>query len=581
MTSSLTSTQTGSPAAAMPGEVGGVSSRARRFPIWIAIAIVGVLVVTSGVWAAKAWRQSVNRVGLVESFEINPRSFSVVLREKGELKAAQSTEIVCRVEGRSTIISLIPEGTAVQKGDLLVELASNEIDDRIKQDQLKESNAITAFEAAKTELEIQKDKNDSDIRKAKLEIELNQLALDKYVKGDWLQTIKDADIAIQQAEINLQRETEDYEAAQKLYKRNFITKTEFWDDEFNHTRAGWDLEKAKQAKSVLEAYTHVADLRRRESDLEEATKEFGRVEKNASAEALKKTRWAEGKETELGLIRDQLAKLRRQKEKSRITAPTQGFVVYYSGGGRHFMSSDTQIREGATVYERQIIMTLPDTTEMLVIVRVHEAKTDKLKLGQRANVHIEGIPNQEFSGTVTKIAVVADTQNRWLNPDLKEYETEITLDHTEIPLKPGVTAHAQILVETVTDKLAVPVQAVYSKTGRRYVFKTGGDSVEPLEVELGAIGSEWAEITKGANAGNRILLAFGDEHKRLIPDLPMAGAGQRTSSKRPQMGARSRGDSKRPTHATDQDKAKSKRPPNAKYGKRPTGTKAATRRSTP
>ena len=36
--------------------------------------------------------------------------------------------------------------------------------------------------------------------------------------------------------------------------------------------------------------------------------------------------------------------------------------------------------------------------------------------------------SEVLTGSVTKIAAVADTQNRWLNPDLKEYETEITLD---------------------------------------------------------------------------------------------------------------------------------------------------------
>ena len=214
------------------------------------------------------------------------------------------------------------------------------------------------------------------------------------------------------------------------------------------------------------------------------------------------------------------------------------------------MSSDTQIREGATVHERQIIMTLPDTTEMLVMVRVHEAKTDKLKLGQRASIRIEGIPNQEFLGTVTKIAVVADTQNRWLNPDLKEYETEITLDHTETPLKPGVTAHAEILVQTVTDILAVPVQAVYSKTGRRYLFDVSTDSVQPLEIELGAIGSEWAEITKGAVAGKRILLAFSDEHKRLIPDSPMVARKGPRSMKSRKSGAVSSSKANKQRHRT-------------------------------
>jgi HlyD family secretion protein len=430
------------------------------------------------------------------------------------------------VEGRSTIISLIPEGTAVQKGDLLVELASADIEDRIRQEELKESNAITEYEAAKTDLDIQREKNASDVRKANLEIELKTLELRKYQEGEWAQKLKDADIAIEQAQMTLERREQDYSASKELFAKNYTTQTEHEEAEFNFRKAQWDLEKARMAKDVLQQYTHVADLKQRESDLHEATQEFERVKKNAEAEETRKLRNTEGKGKELGLIRDQLAKLRTQKEKCKIYAPTQGFVVYYSGGGgRRWMMEDQQIKEGAEVFERQILMQLPDTSVMNAVVRVHEAKTDKLREGQSATVTVEGIPGRQFTGKVTKIAVLADSQSSWLNPDLKEYETEITLDPTEVALKPGVTAHAEILVETVTDELAIPIQSVYAKGGQRYVFRADGSEVKHAPVELGNIGTEWAEVVSGLSEGDSILLAFGEDLKRRIPDVGNGESG--------------------------------------------------------
>ncbi len=524
MTRTLTAPSTGSQtvAAAPPTQADARRSRAgSRNPLrWLAVVVPIVLLLGVTALVTASWRRAASELAGVNKFTVDPRSFSVVLNEKGELKAAKATEIVCEVEGRSTIISLIAEGTAVKEGDLLVELASDQIEDRIQQDELKEANAITEYEAAKTELEIQRDKNASDIRKANLAIELRQLELDRYEKGDWVATLKDHGIDIDQARIKLERRAEDFDAAKKLWERGFITKPQFDEDEFSYQRAQWDLEKAIRAKEILVAYSHVADLRERQSDLEEASKEYDRKVKNAEAEEVKKTRRLEGKKKALELIQSQLAKRRRQREKCRITAPTQGFVVFYSRGGRHFYSSENQIREGATVRERQVLLTLPDTSEMQVVVRIHEAKTDRLHLGQQVRVRVEGLPEEVFTGTVTKIAVVADTQNRWLNPDLKEYETEITLDPTELPLKPGVTAHAEILVGTVENKLAVPVQTIYSKAGSRYVFQANGRTIVPTPIQLGAIGIEWAEVTDGLSGGERILLAFSDEHKRLVPDLP-------------------------------------------------------------
>ncbi len=464
-------------------------------------------------------------------FTAAPRSFAVVLKEKGELKAATSTDVMCQVEGQSTIISLVAEGKSVKKGDLLVELASDQIENRISQEELKEANAIAAYEAAKTELEIQRDRNKSDIRQSDLRIELTKLELEKYEKADWTQRLKDAEISIKEARITRDRRLEDYEAAIELRERNFITKTEFQEAKFVSEKAVWDLEKAEHSRGVLVKYTHVADRRQRESDVEEAIQEAGRVKKNAAAEEANRVAAVEGKRKELELIQDQLAKLRRQNERCRIYAPTQGFVVYYSGGGRHFMSSDSQIREGASVHERQVLLSLPDTSEMVVVVRVHESKASKLAIGQRARVTVEGMRGRQFDAKVTKIASLADTQNRWLNPDLKEYETEITMAASDAVLKPGVTAFVEILVEEVESVVAIPVQAIYTKGGQRFVFheERGAASFSP--VELGAIGMEWAEITSGVSVGDKVLLAFDDTHKRLVPDVaePAATRGRGSS----------------------------------------------------
>ena len=200
-------------------------------------------------------------------------------------------------------------------------------------------------------------------------------------------------------------------------------------------------------------------------------------------------------------------------------------MVYYTGGGGRWMmmGGEGQIKEGAEVIERQVLMQLPDTSSMMAVVRIHEAKTDKLSLGQSAVVTVEGIPDRQFSGKVSKIAALADSQSGWLNPDLKEYETEITLDPVDISLKPGVTAHAEILVTTVENSLAVPVQAIYSKSGKRYVFRDRAGTVGHVEVALGDIGTEWAQVTDGLTSGDRVLLAFSDEHRRQIPDVASPG----------------------------------------------------------
>jgi HlyD family secretion protein len=498
-------------------------SRVNWFLLVIALAVVATA--ASAVWWATQGAGGEAGIAAADKFTVQPRSFRVTLKERGELKAAKSTQLKCEVEGRSTIITLVPEGSQVKQGQLIAELASDQIEDRIRTEELKLINAVAAFEAASTELDIQRDKNASDIRKGELAVELAKLALDKYEKGDYGQRKRDCDIAIEQAQTTLERRKEDYEAADKLLKAGFITQAEYKEDQFNFQRAGWELEKSNLALVIFNAYSHVSEQRQRESDHQEAIQELERIRKGAQAEEARKVAAKEARDKELALIRDQLAKFRAQKEACRIFAPGPGVVVYGTGEGDGWRrSSEDQIREGSTVYERQVIATLPDTSIMVAVVRIHEAKTERIRIGQSAVIEVEGLSDRRFQGTVSRIAALADSENRWLNPDVKEYETEITLSTNDDLLKPGATAHVEVLVEQIQDALAVPIQSLFTKAGRRFVFRweSRTDHVTPQEVTIGATSTEWAEVLEGLNPSDRILMAFNDDHKRMLPDLPVA-----------------------------------------------------------
>jgi hypothetical protein len=159
---------------------------------------------------------------------------------------------------------------------------------------------------------------------------------------------------------------------------------------------------------------------------------------------------------------------------------------------------------------------------MQVSCRIHESKTEQIKLGLPATVVVEGITGVQFTGTVTKISALADSRSRWLNPDLKEYTTEVTLDQTHPSLRPGGTATCYITVTHLDDVLAVPVQAVFARGAKRFVFVGDGGSPEPVEVKLGQTGAEYVVVKSGLEIGQEILLAIDDE---LMSKLP-SGGGQ-------------------------------------------------------
>ena len=53
-----------------------------------------------------------------------------------------------------------------------------------------------------------------------------------------------------------------------------------------------------------------------------------------------------------------------------------------------------------------------------------------------------------------------DSQNMWMNPDLKVYLTTVTILGTNDWLKPGMSSKVEIFVSRLADVVYVPVQAV-------------------------------------------------------------------------------------------------------------------------
>jgi hypothetical protein len=155
---------------------------------------------------------------------------------------------------------------------------------------------------------------------------------------------------------------------------------------------------------------------------------------------------------------------------------------------------------------------------MKVVLNVHEAKAAELEEGLPAEVEIEGMSGRVFKGEVSRIATMADSQNYWLNPNLKEYKTEVKLAGEFTNLKPGTTARVRIRMAELNGVLAVPVQSVYSKAGHYYVFREASEGAEPVDVQIGLSSNEYAEVKSGLQPGDRIHLSVTDEMKLKLPD---------------------------------------------------------------
>jgi hypothetical protein len=83
----------------------------------------------------------------------------------------------------------------------------------------------------------------------------------------------------------------------------------------------------------------------------------------------------------------------------------------------------------------------------------------------------------------------------------------VTLDEkASVALRPGMTAEVEILVDSLKDVLAVPVQAVAEHRGHHFVYGQGQAGFERREVEVGATNNRMIVIREGIQNGDVVAL---------------------------------------------------------------------------
>jgi HlyD family secretion protein len=141
---------------------------------------------------------------------------------------------------------------------------------------------------------------------------------------------------------------------------------------------------------------------------------------------------------------------------------------------------------------------------MKVEIKVHETWVDKIEPNQPANITVAAFPDETFTGKVLKKAPLA-AQTDFLNPDLKVYLTDVSINATDEALKTGMTADVEVIVDELHDVLYVPIQSVITAEEKKVCYVMGS-RVEKREVETGLFNDNFVEIKSGLTEGEKVLL---------------------------------------------------------------------------
>ncbi len=481
--------------------------------MWGVIVAVAVVLV-GGVGVAVATRSDATAVGPQDGVELataSVRSFTITTLANGELKAKNQLELRNKVDTRTTILEIIPEGTMARTGDVLVKLNDEELRNRIAEEELQVIEARTNYESAQTAEKIQVSENESKLRAAESKLSIARLTFDQWESGDVVKRRQELQLALERAQKNLERLKNKYENSIELYKKDFLSKDELDRDEIAYIEAVSALKTAELDQKVYDTYQYHKDAEERRRAVEEAEAELERVNEENDINLRAKQANTVNRQRQLQLREEKLAELRNQIEHCVVVAPRDGLVVYGSSvdNDNWRWQNEGGLAVGRDVGPNDLLIVLPDTTEMTASVKVHESIAGRVRPGQAVSVKIEAV-DQTVPAVVQSIGVLAESGG-WRDPNRREYTVKIDLDpdaaRSAGGLKPTMRCEARIELGRVNDVLAIPVQAVFNEGPVRYVIRARADGrFDRVPVMLGRTSDTDAEILKGVSAGDRVLL---------------------------------------------------------------------------
>lgn len=433
---------------------------------------------------------------------------AITVSESGTIKPRKQLIIKNDLDDDATILHIVPEGTRVKEGDLLLELDITELEEEIVERRIAVLNDEASLIDAEENLKVVKNENTANVEQAELDLKFAKLDLEKYVEGDFPKALKETQASITIAEVELTRAQEQLTWSETLFEEKYLSQSELQQDQLAAQKAQLDLDLAKTDLQLLEQYTRGRELDQLNSDVRQAELALERAKGTASANLAQAEAGFSNRKWRLTEEQSRLSRLTNQVPLATVYSPIDGMVLYATSVQDRWRRDDTPIEVGTSIRERDEIIYLPTAAEFNVDMKISEVDLGKVKAGQEAIISVDAIPDRKFVGLVTKISQLPDSESRYLNPNLKLYNTVIELQENADFLRNGMSCLAEIEVESYDDVLYVPIQAVIREDGVPTVYVVDQDgSATPREVDIGLDNSRFVHVRSGVTEGETILLA--------------------------------------------------------------------------
>ena len=161
---------------------------------------------------------------------------------------------------------------------------------------------------------------------------------------------------------------------------------------------------------------------------------------------------------------------------------------------------------------------------MQVKTFVNEVDVDKLEVDQKVTIKLDALPDPIFHGSITSIASLGHEKEG--DKNVKVFDVVVKIDEEDKRLKPGMSATATVVIETIPPPaepsaedevveeareilalpLYIPIDAVFVKGGRTLVYRLEEGATVQQEVVLGKRNDNYVIVEEGLGEDDRVAL---------------------------------------------------------------------------
>ena len=177
-------------------------------------------------------------------------------------------------------------------------------------------------------------------------------------------------------------------------------------------------------------------------------------------------------------------------ETSPVKAPMTGTITSFP------------ISTGSMVAPSMSIGKVSSTEELEIVINVAERFVSRIEKGQKALLSFAAYPGETFTAKVTEVNPVLDATSRSMTVKLK-------LEPADSRIKIGMYCRVKLITETKKNAIAIPRNAVITRSGEDYVFvvDTDTNTVTARPIKVGITVDDMVEIENGLTAGEQIVVS--------------------------------------------------------------------------